>query len=39
MNGTISGTPTQDDTFDFVIRMTDAVGRYVDRPYAITIHP
>ncbi len=36
-NGTLSGTPTSDGTFDFTIRLTDAGGRTVDRPYSITI--
>jgi hypothetical protein len=35
--GTITGTPTDAGTFDFVVRMTDAGGRFIDRPYAITI--
>lgn len=41
-NGTITGAPdasTAGLTFDFVIRMTDAGSRFVDRPYAITINP
>ena len=37
--GVISGTPTMAGTYDFVIRMTDAAARYVDRPYEITIAP
>ncbi len=40
-NGTISGAPgasTAGLTFDFVIRMTDAGSRFVDRSYAITIN-
>jgi len=41
-NGTITGAPapsTAGLTFDFVIRMTDAGSRFVDRSYAITINP
>ena len=41
-NGTITGAPnasTAGLTFDFVIRMTDAGSRFVDRAYAITINP
>jgi hypothetical protein len=38
-NGTIMGTPTQDGTFDVVIRMKDAVNRTVDYNYSITINP
>jgi hypothetical protein len=41
-NGTISGAPdssTAGLTFDFVIRMTDAGSRFVDRAFAITIDP
>ena len=37
--GVISGTPTTAGTYDFVIRMTDAAARYVDRAYEITIAP
>ncbi|MCU0782831.1 MAG: Ig domain-containing protein [Verrucomicrobia bacterium] len=40
--GTISGAPTNSTaglTFDFVLRMTDAGARFVDRPYAIKINP
>ena len=38
-DGTLSGTPTVDGTFDFTIRLTDASGRTVDRDYFITIIP
>lgn len=37
-SGTISGTPTQRATFDFILRVTDATGRFVDRPYSIKIN-
>ena len=37
--GVISGTPTTAGTYDFVIRMTDAAARYVDRAYELTIAP
>ncbi len=37
--GVISGTPGADATYDFAVRMTDSAGRYVDRPYSITINP
>jgi hypothetical protein len=36
--GVLSKTPTQRATFDFVIRMTDATGRFVDRQYSIKIN-
>jgi hypothetical protein len=38
-NGVLSGTPTQDDTFDFLIRVTDSTGRSVDRSYSLTVNP
>jgi len=41
-DGTITGAPTPSTaglTFDFVIRMTDAGSRFVDRAYAVTINP
>ncbi len=38
VNGMIAGTPVQDGTFDFYVRMTDAAGRFVDRPYSININ-
>jgi hypothetical protein len=37
--GLLSGTPTQAATFDFSVRLTDAGGRTVDRPYSIVIDP
>jgi len=36
--GTISGVPTQDGTFDFVVRLADASGRVADYNYSITIN-
>jgi hypothetical protein len=36
--GTISGTPTQSGTFDFVIQLTDSLGRAVQWSYSITIN-
>ena len=39
VTGRISGVPTTQGIYDFTIRMTDATGRYVDRPYTITIVP
>lgn len=38
-SGALSGTPTVAGTYDFEIRMNDAAGRYVQRPYSITIAP
>jgi len=38
-NGTLSGTPTQEGTFDFTIMLTDGGGRTVVHPYFITILP
>jgi hypothetical protein len=37
--GLLTGTPTDADVFDFVVRMTEAGGRFVDRKYALTINP
>ena len=37
--GTISGTPTLDGIFDFVIQLTDTAGTVVDYNLAITITP
>lgn len=37
--GKISGSPTSAGTYDFVIRMNDAAGRYVERPYTIIVVP
>jgi hypothetical protein len=37
-SGTISGTPTQSGTFDFVIQMTDSLGRHIQWSYSITIN-
>ncbi len=36
---TISGTPGAAGVFDVVVRFTDSTGRFVDRPYSITINP
>lgn len=38
-DGTLSGTPTQAGTFDFTLKLTDAVGRSVQWLYTITIQP
>lgn len=41
-NGTITGVPGASAsglTYDFIVRMTDSVARFVDRPYEITIDP
>ena len=35
----LAGTPTMVGTFDFVVRLTDAGSRSVDRAYSITIEP
>jgi hypothetical protein len=37
-SGTLSGTPTFPATYNFVIRLTDASGRTVDREYSIKIN-
>jgi hypothetical protein len=38
-DGLLSGTPTTAGTFSFVLRVTDATGRSVDRLYPISITP
>lgn len=38
-DGTISGVPTQDGTYDIIIRMSDAGARYVEKPYTILVAP
>jgi hypothetical protein len=38
-SGRISGTPTMDGTFDFIVRLTDGLGRTVDYEYALIINP
>jgi hypothetical protein len=38
-DGTLSGTPTQAGTFDFIITLTDSLGRSVQWGYSITIIP
>ena len=38
--GLLSGRPTQDGTFDFVVRVTEvSTSRTVDRSYSLTINP
>jgi hypothetical protein len=37
-DGTISGTPTQSGTFDFVVQLTDSLGRSVQWIYSLTIN-
>lgn len=36
-NGTLSGTPTQSGTFDFILQLTDSLSRSVQFNYTITI--
>jgi hypothetical protein len=36
-SGTLSGTPTQSGTFDFILQLTDSLGRSVQWNYTITI--
>jgi hypothetical protein len=38
-DGTLSGIPNLDGTFDFTILVTDAGGRTVVRSYSITVNP
>lgn len=38
-DGTLSGIPFQAATFDFILRVTDSGGRYVDRATTLTIAP
>lgn len=38
-DGSITGTPTQDGVYDFVVRLTDAGARYVDRAFTLQINP
>ncbi|HEV2390902.1 MAG TPA: Ig domain-containing protein [Verrucomicrobiae bacterium] len=38
-SGVISGTPTTVGFYDFIIRVTDAVGRNLDRSFSINITP
>ena len=35
--GTLSGTPTQSGTFDFILQLTDSLARSVQFNYTITI--
>lgn len=37
-SGLISGVPTQRATYDFVLRVTDKNGRFVDRPFTIKVN-
>lgn len=37
--GRISGVPTTQGVYDFTIRMTDGISRFVDRNYSVTITP
>jgi Putative Ig domain len=37
--GAISGVPTTQNVYDFIVRLTDAGARNADRPYSITINP
>jgi hypothetical protein len=36
-DGTLSGTPTQSGTFDFILKMTDSLSRSVQWFYSVTI--
>jgi hypothetical protein len=36
--GTISGTPTQSGTFDFVVQLTDSIGRSTQWNYSVLIN-
>jgi hypothetical protein len=38
-DGTLSGTPTVDGTFEFTVRLTDASSRVTDRLYTLVISP
>jgi hypothetical protein len=38
-DGTLSGVPVQDGTFDFTLKLTDAAGRTVNWNYTIIIQP
>lgn len=37
--GVISGVPTQQNIYDFTLRLTDSTAKFVDLPYTITITP
>jgi len=39
VTGKISGAPSTQNVYDFVIRLADSAARYVDRPYSITVTP
>jgi hypothetical protein len=36
--GTLSGTPTQSGTFDFILQMTDSINRTVQWQFTIIIN-
>jgi hypothetical protein len=36
-DGSVSGTPTVEDTFNFTLRYTDAVGRHDDQAFSIEV--
>jgi len=38
-NGAISGTPTTEGTFSFIVRVMDSYGQSVDRPFSLLIKP
>lgn len=38
-SGKIAGNPTTLGTYDFVVRLTDAGTRFVDRPYSLKVTP
>ncbi len=37
--GQITGTPAQPGVFDFSIHLLDSTGRFIDRPYTISVSP
>lgn len=39
VTGVLSGVPTTDGVYDFVIRVTDAGARYLDRPFELRVRP
>lgn len=38
-DGTIGGIPRMEGIFDFVVRLSDSGGRYVDQPLTLTVNP